>query len=1150
MLGFKSFVEPAELIIRPGLTGIVGPNGCGKSNLLEALRWVMGETSYKAMRGGAMDDVIFAGTERRPARTSAEVTLTIDNSARKAPAEFNDSELIEIVRIIERGQGSRYRVNGREARAKDVKLLFEDAATGARSHALVRQGQIGEIVNAKPQARRRILEDAAGIAGLHTRRHEAELRLSAAEDNLERIGDLVGQMEAQLNSLKRQQRHADQYRALSAQLRQSEALSHYLQWQAAGAEVSKAENDLQTTLVRVAKETTRESEALSQRETLSETLKPLRLSEAQAAAWLERLSLERDHIAREEEQLQTRRADLNTQRGEAMADLARDRQLIDEGGDITQQLEADIARLSDHHTVIEAQCADLKKKAETVGGELTAQDAALDDIRTQAAHGEARRTSLVEEITRLEGRVEMISQRQNEIRLALEAFSSDEASTPGARLEDEIQVLEAELLTLKPQPNLIENQLVKARAQTEAARAQVTDNALALKALQTEIDTIEALLRGGGDEGHPPLLMEITTEAGYEKALWAALGDDLDMPRLETPPSGGAVSAYWRTLTAPDTSVGLPEDAQPIRSFVKGPDVLMQSLALVGLVRDEDGPRLQSALKPGQKLVSAEGGLWRWDGFVSLPGGPSSSPRRLLERNRLPALLTQRDDLNDQNEQARLSLEAALIAEQAEVSSLEAVRAQLSRVQDKLNTLYHQQGEAAAAARSRIAQEEGLRSGLEQSSNELEEISLLLSERQQALADLPVHDKLIEARDQQVELVNKLREAHGKLSLEHASLDNEGNMTCQRLEEQRAELARWQSRTGEAEAHIVSLEKRLIKINSELESLAQAPEEFAARRSQLMDEVVKAEGARADAADRLAEGETALQAAETVLSRVQKEVMEARETKARVETRLEAARASLISIVATIEAKLDVKPDGALLLAGLSAEDELPPLADVEDDIKRYKTERDRLGAVNLRAGEEIAALDGQFGAMIRERDDLSHAVAQLHSAINQLNEEGRQRLMGAFEVVNGHFKRLFQTLFAGGEAALQLIESDDPLEAGLEIIARPPGKKPQVLTLLSGGEKALTAMSLIFAVFLTNPSPICVLDEVDAPLDDSNVERFCGMLDNMAAETETRFLVITHHPMTMERMDRLFGVTMSEKGVSQLVSVDLATAEKLRETG
>ena len=612
LLGFKSFVEPTELVIEPGLTGVVGPNGCGKSNLLEALRWVMGETSYKSMRGAAMEDVIFAGSEDRPSRNSAEVTLFIDNSERKAPAEFNDSEALEVTRRIEREAGSAYKVNGRDVRARDVRLLFEDAATGARSPALVRQGRIGEIVNAAPQERRRVLEDAAGIAGLHSRRHEAELRLAATEANLIRLADLIGQLASQLQALKRQARQAQRYREISGKIRATEALQHHLTWVGACAHVDEEEASFQQALAAVAQETRCEGEALRQQAEAAEQLQPLRDEEAARAAVLHRLSVERDALDREEARAKARQAELETRLAQASRDLAREEEHIAEAEGILRRLGEEKRRLEaassrDHEEPqLRAAAAKAKAALDTAEETLRAATTALAEARAERGKREGETSELQTRMARLEaqaGEIEAeLARRETESGAdgKLQALSAGlaELSANVQRLEVELQAAEAE-----------EEAALKAEAETRATAAAAK---LASQELETEFATLLKLLAPAHDWS--PIVEEIRITSGYEQALGAALGDDLDAASDETAPS------HWR-LTAPaGDDPELPEGATPLGKFVKGPEALARRLRQIGVIDAARGRKLQTMLAPGQRLVSKQGDLWRWDGY-SLKAG-------------------------------------------------------------------------------------------------------------------------------------------------------------------------------------------------------------------------------------------------------------------------------------------------------------------------------------------------------------------------------------------------------------------------------------------------------------------------------------------------------------------------------------------------
>ena len=1142
LLGFKSFVEPTELIIGPGLTGVVGPNGCGKSNLLEALRWVMGETSYKSMRGSAMDDVIFAGTDKRPARNMAEVMVAIDNSKRTAPAAFNDADVLEISRRIQREAGSIYKVNGKEVRAKDVQILFADAATGARSQALVQQGQIGQLINAKPQERRRILEDAAGIAGLYSRRQEAELRLKATEANLERLRDVIGQIGTQLANLRRQARQAQKYKELTAELRKLEAMQHYQQYASANAAVQSEEAQLFEALRAVGQLTQAESAALRVQSENADALQPLREEEATRAAVLHRIQVERDTLDREEKRALEREAELKGRLEQIQKDAEREDQAIAEAREL-------LARFDREEELIEAQGdsaearAEAAERVEVALDAMNEAEAALSALTAKTAELRAERRQLETQISEHNARASRFAAQEADIaRQIAELRAKNAASSPVETLREDVAMLEAQLEDIEVGILAAEDAVAQSRIKEKDTREAAGAARLRAKSLETEVATLIKLLKPAEAGRFKPIVDQITVTQGYEIALGAALGDDLDVSADQAAPT------RWTLVSDTAGDPAMPQGAERLSAFVRGPLELSRRLAQIGVVATKaDGDRLKDKLSPGQRLVTKEGDLWRWDGFVAAANAPSAAARRLAERNRLNGLETQLDELMDAAGRADAERQnaqnAATEALAAEKRLRDAARSAQSALAQKRATF----SQAERAAMEQANKLQSLEEARERAAYGREEAETACETAQDALASAkPVGEAEAELdRLKQQSSAQRNVYTGAKAALEGIERDLRGRET--RLKSIGEERLRWLQRTKSANAQMASLDERLSGIKAELASAAELPAKIADRRNKILNEISQAETARKAAADKLAEATNALRDADKALREAQSGLSAARETRARVEARLEAARERRAEYAHLIRENFECQPEEVLKAGGVEDASNLPATQDIEQQIVKLKAERERLGGVNLRAEEELAQIGGEFENMEKERDDLAEAIAKLRTGIANLNREGRKRLLDAFDVVRAHFERLFKILFAGGEAELQLIESDDPLESGLEILCRPPGKKPQVLTLLSGGEKALTALALIFAVFLTNPSPICVLDEVDAPLDDANVDRFCTMMEEMARTTATRFLVITHHPMTMSRMNRLFGVTMQEKGVSQLVSVDLQAAERFQ---
>ena len=851
--GFKSFVDPTEIVIEEGLTGIVGPNGCGKSNVVESLRWCMGETSPKSMRGSGMEDVIFSGTSDRPARNNAEVTISLDNKDRSAPSEFNEEEEIQVKRKIEKDRGSEYRINGKEVRARDVQRLFADLSTGAHSPSLISQGRVGALINAKPIDRRAVLEEAAGISGLHSRRHEAELKLKAAETNLQRLKDIMKQLNSQITNLKKQAQQAETYKSISSEISRLEGIVMYLKWFNLKESYEKSNHNLQLSESQIQKYTLDVTQATTKQAQANEKIKPLREKEIEAAAKLNRINLERESLDHEEERIKEAKYNLEKTIQQIISDFEREQFQLK---DSTKDLE-----------ILNAK----KKSIDSSQGINEVDNDKIDLLKEE-------KDQLEEQIADLEKNIE--------------------------------------------QYNIIKNSKRDDWQRTIVSNENINSKHSTLKEVEGYDDTAN--------------WTKIFTEKFY--------------------------------LSLSDIS---------------------------------------------EKVSDAE------------------------------------------------------------------------KISDKAKIAYEKANNDAKNA---------------------------------ATLSLELRDKL---RQKDIE------QKFSDWTYEYQRL----NKTIKSSNEQIQEL---------------TLRKK--KSEEELKKISNRPEEIAQRRGQLIETKGFAETERQFAADRLAEADNELKEIEASLRKAQNDLSNIRETKGRTEATKELAESRLQELADESQEKFQCKPEQ--IIEKLEIKDDLDSMQSnmerTETKLDRLKQQRETMGAVNLRADLETKEIDDELDIMSTEKNELDAAIKKMRESIEELNKEGRTRLLKAFDTVNNHFKEVFVKLFNGGKAHLELIDAEDPLEAGLEMMVSPPGKKLQSMSLLSGGEQALTAMSLIFAIFLTNPSPICVLDEVDAPLDDANVERFCNLLDSISEKTQTKFMIITHHALTMSRMDRLFGITMAERGVSQIVSVDLKRAEEI----
>ena len=1128
MAGFKSFAEKADMDIEEGLTGIVGPNGCGKSNIVEGLRWIMGESSARQMRGTELDDIIFSGTDNRPARNFAEISLRLDNQDKRAPVEFNEHDDLEITRRVERGKGTQFQINGKPARAKDVQLLFADSATGARSAGIVSQGRIGAIVGAKPEDRRSLIEEAANIKGLHQRKHEAELRLRNTETNLARLEDLIGQLAEQKTQLAKQARQAARYRSVADRIRKAEARLFHARWRASEQALSKAKTDYKASAELVETASADVARLSAQQARLTADVPPLRDAEAEQGALVQTLRIRVDDCGREQERV-TQALDRLTKLLEQIdRDATRETTLKEDAQQAIAGLQAEQQKqqdsLSEHAPQLEQARADLS------AAQTSSRDA--DEL---AAKSQARLAAAQQNRDQLTARLDELNRRIDTLTQSLAQLNLDKLQETVTSSAQDLAACEASLATGITDHDAVEAKLAAARDVKDKCAEDKRDTDTQLARLVAEIDALSYLLAEPVNPSGTPVADQISVEEGMEVALAACLGSDLSLPY------DSGETGYWR-----QDITGAPADAPdvgtPFARFISHSDVLKQALSGVSLIEDSTAAeQAQNQLSPGQALVSKDGTLWRWDGLVR-KGPVSNEAERIRQRQRLDALQAEADEVKTFAEaqggklaQANADLDNLQAERQTTQQALQAAR----RARDQAKQTAD---DAQIALKSAAARSEDLTHALE----------LATGDRQSLLNDEGFEADLETLAQQANELSTAAEAARTRLNQavqQEAELAMQLKSAEQQQQSSVRQIADWQNRLGQTDRRLTEMDQRRKTALTEKEQLESRPEDISRRQHQLMDQLESAEAERLKRSDHLREAEEALRQADLALRESERELSSKREALIRTEALSERYQTEQEGLSQRIREKLDCGPADLAELAQLADPDEPhDTLEKLELSVNRLLNERDQIGPVNLRAEVEMEEIDRRVTSLTEEHDDLVEAIAKLRSAIAALNREGRARLMDSFAAVNKHFTELFTTLFGGGHAELRLINSDDPLQAGIDILASPPGKKMQSLSLLSGGEQALTALAIIFAVFLTNPAPICVLDEVDAPLDDSNVSRFCDLLKEIAERTNTRFLVVTHHRMTMARMDRLFGVTMEQKGVSRLVTVDLQTAETMRD--
>lgn len=1137
LTGFKSFVDRTEMEIAPGLTGIVGPNGCGKSNLVEALKWSMGENSAKRMRGGtgSMEDVIFNGTSARPPRSFSEVSLILDNSDGSAPAAYPGDE-IEVTRRIERDKGSSYRINGKSVRARDTQLFYADIQCGAGSPFLISQGKVTTLITSKPSERRMLLEEAAGITGLYARRHEAELRLRATENNLKRLEDIVGGMDSRLQSLKKQSRQAAKYRNLSAQIRQLEVMISALDYRAAASQLIEIEKTFGSHDSVVGEKMLLVSNLTKTHETQSEDIPELRQRDAEIGAALQTQMIALQRLEDEEQRLTNAIADTKSQLERTTADRNHETQTLNENTGIVERLEAEEKTILADREQNDAVLIEKQDHQDACEKTVATLEAELSSLTEQFAETRARKQSLEQQINADRNRLQNVRDRLNRVETALaqkqEVQRAEDRATP---LREALESLEKQAETLRTELQETETTLATTRGEQDEARETMQAAQRERSRLQAEIDTLKTIVEAYAQGSFRPVLDDIRADDGFETALSKALGDTL-MASLEDD-----APVIWKKRDLADLP-SLPSGVVALEPHIRAPEQMKLALSQIGVVEnDEQGHAASVSLKPGQALVSREGAYWRWDGLYMKASSADRHAIQLKQKNTLEELTTQLPGVITAAESAQEKV--AVLTEKVDTlqntrretqQTLQTTDNEIRTKRNELNRAIEEQAalqaemakleEALSLARVEADELDGR---VNENARELDTFDEEAIARTQADID-SLRARLAEARESLHDSIRVLEIARQEESRRQARL--------QAIGDERVNL---QNRNVRARERLAELDQREAALTEKLEALKKRPGEIQESKEALLSAIAEIQKEKAITSDRLNAAENELGDTSKALKQAEAELGEAREHRAHAQATVTAKMQYLDVLKQQIRDQFDMSPED--LLGNASADlENAAPLDQLRSQRERAVRDRDMIGPVNLQADIEAEELEKELTTILSERNDLAQAIDELRQGITKLNKEARERLNTAFNHVNAHFQNMFKRLFNGGSAHLALIDSDDPLEAGLEIFAQPPGKALQSLSLLSGGEQTMTALALIFGMFLTNPAPICVMDEVDAPLDDANVDRVCDTLREFADKGETRFLVITHHRLTMARMDRLYGVTMAERGVSQLVSVDL----------
>jgi len=1146
--GFKSFVDTIALDIKPGLTGLVGPNGCGKSNIVEAMKWNMGEAGPSRLRAGEMNDVIFSGTKGRPSRNSAEVILTIENNNEKLLQTYTNSDEIEVSRKIEKDEGSTYRINNKEVRQRDVQILYADIAIGSRSNAIVDQGQVGKIINSKAQERRQILEEAAGISGIHARKHETELKLKSTEVNLEKLEEIITNDRMRLKELSRQSNQAKRYKIISENIRELDAIILYQRWNKNLINIERLKKELETFTENVNEVTRKISSKSLQQEKIENDLSPLREEAQKYANLLNKFKVEYDLLIKEEESLSLEQATQKENIKYLKMEILNEENLHKELDNQFKELDNVISKISSNNTNINL--SQLNENLENAKKEEAYNSEVLTEAERVLSYNISQRDNLNNDISKL--KLQNIDAVNNLKNTREELNNLNNISKENDKKDifyKDINILKKKLQEEDINEELIIKKIDLVKVEIKKFNEQTNEKKIILQGKLRNIDQYNAskdiLTKLFESDEKNIVINYLKFPKGFEKAIEASLGHGLKAALEKS-------SIEWRNIEQ-NTLNKLPEGIISLSEHAKGVPEVFNILKLTGLVENTvQGDLLQHKLMPGQQLVTKNGGLWRWDGYTH--NEDAKTPANQILQNKT--------NLIDLNSKIKTSLLEADKCESIILnlhSTIEVAEKNIREYNTKLlnihnnkieirNTIEQKQNalsiyiENHNENRTKLAILQSSKSKYKQLLETLSNDMDNYQNKEKSLISIEILKKninqiTIKNNEKKIELSNQISIYQKELS----TIENKENQLTQLKNEQ----FRLSAQLTNIINRINNLKNNQSKAELNLKNLDFKPIKIEDSKIKILKEIDNLEENLTKTSNLLSESENTNKNIINDLRSYNEELIQYRENRARQEGLLQQSHERQNDDKEIIYEKLNISPDKFNEIIDISKE-----FLDIEQSnlaLEKLIIQRERIGPVNLVAEEDSEKLRIKLEEIEKEKEDLINAISKLRTSIRTINKEARSKLLEAFEEVNKYFKELFINLFGGGEAYLKLEGSDDPLESGLELMASPPGKKLQQMSLLSGGEQALTAMALIFSVFLTKPSPICVLDEVDAPLDESNVDRFLDLIDSISKKSGTRFLVVTHHRLTMARMDRLYGITMQEPGVSQLVSVSLKEAEKIK---